>query len=673
MAEPASIGIEQLQGIISQATLLKAVQRGRIVRLNRACYDTPARYEVDSFPLRYRVEIYKRYPDLRQTHEAKPFVQTIEIDGDAARYFEEYRTLDDRHLPAAKQEEYTNNASILNAFHALLRGNDGMRLKSGGKRMMRGEFWKKAAQALPRIADVYKHSLPENPRRLQAKYNEYQRIGYAALVNGRLGNSNAAKVKNDENRRAIITNLIADPNNLDDEMIARTYNMIAVKMLPEWPKITRFTVAKMREEVSTAVMPLRRGVNAFMNTRAMQVKRRRPTKAMQYWTLDGWDVELYYQAERDGRTTYTNRLTMVVVLDTCCLYPVGYAIGEQENSSLISEALNNAVRHTRELFGAMYRVAQIQSDRFALSKMLPVYEVVGHHVTPARAHNSKSKAIEPYFLHLNKEYCQKFRNWSGYGVQSSKDSQPNVEFLNKCKTAFPDKAGLVEQITKIMETERARLREQYMAMWSQVPEDKRLPLTEERYLDTFGRVTGRRNSMEGSGLNVTIEGTKRCYDCFDVEFRKYMHLPWIVKYDSEDLSRVLAVSEDGSKKFMLEEKYVQPMALSERSEGDAEQLKRVNDYNRELLEWQKKEICEADRLTREIFAHNSRLDNTLGKHLLTDSRGQHKLNKAEGRLIAADKSAVRVKVKVPRKRAEAIEKELGNEEEAATFRRFDIY
>ena len=33
---------------------------------------------------------------------------------------------------------------------------------------------------------------------------------------------------------------------------------------------------------------------------------------------------------------------------------------------------------------------------------------------------------------------------------------------------------------------------------------------------------------------------------------------------------------------MLEEKYVQPMALADRKPGDAEQLQRVRDFNKEL-------------------------------------------------------------------------------------------
>lgn len=74
------------------------------------------------------------------------------------------------------------------------------------------------------------------------------------------------------------------------------------------------------------------------------------------WSLDGWDVELYFQKTGTDKrgyntTTYSNRLSIVVVLDPCVNYPIGYAIGRQEEPSLIKEALKNAVNHTAELFG----------------------------------------------------------------------------------------------------------------------------------------------------------------------------------------------------------------------------------------------------------------------------------------------------------------------------------
>ena len=64
------------------------------------------------------------------------------------------------------------------------------------------------------------------------------------------------------------------------------------------------------------------------------------------------------------KTTYHNRKTIVVVLDACGKYPIGYAVGDHESPALIREALRNAIRHARELFGARYKPLQLQSDNY---------------------------------------------------------------------------------------------------------------------------------------------------------------------------------------------------------------------------------------------------------------------------------------------------------------------
>ena len=85
---------------------------------------------------------------------------------------------------------------------------------------------------------------------------------------------------------------------------------------------------------------------------------------MLYWTVDGWDVELVYQKttinEKGHKvTTYHNRLNAVMVLDPHTKYIIGYAIDENENPNLIRMALRNALTHTEELFGAMYKPHQL--------------------------------------------------------------------------------------------------------------------------------------------------------------------------------------------------------------------------------------------------------------------------------------------------------------------------
>ena len=107
-------------------------------------------------------------------------------------------------------------------------------------------------------------------------------------------------------------------------------------------------------------------------------------------------------------------------------------------------------------------------------------------------------------------------------------------------------------------------------------------------------------------------------------FRKLSHLKWSVRYDSEDLSKVLAVSEDGVYRFMLEEKYVQPMALADRKEGDALQLARVNQFNKSVKEDIINQLGEAHDKVIDLFNENPQIDETLSKLILVDSQGQHK-------------------------------------------------
>ena len=162
-------------------------------------------------------------------------------------------------------------------------------------------------------------------------------------------------------KESLLEMLINDPRCLDNAQVARLYNMMAEQM--KWKKITAATVAVWRDKLDMMVYARRRGVTDFRNNKTMQVKRSAPTYPLYFWTMDGWDVELMYQESEKGCTTYHNRPTVVVVLDACCKYPIGYAIGTHETPELIQEALRDAAKHTEILFGQMYRTNQLQSDR----------------------------------------------------------------------------------------------------------------------------------------------------------------------------------------------------------------------------------------------------------------------------------------------------------------------
>lgn len=98
------------------------------------------------------------------------------------------------------------------------------------------------------------------------------------------------------------------------------------------------------------------------------------------------------------------------------------------------------------------------------------------------------------------------------------------------------------------------------------------------------------------------------------------------------------MNEDGSRRYMLKEKYVQPMALAERKAGDAEQLAAVHNFNKQLENHLTEKLTEAYEVVAEkVIGETDNQDALLlGRLLLVDSQGQHKLPAAQKRLSAAE-------------------------------------
>ena len=627
------------QGIMSQANYLKLSTRQDIRVVHRGCRGQEALVDYESMPERFRRKVDAIVKDPYKAVKYNMLAEQIVHSTEASEFFESFKLTDGRHLPADKRRQYYADAIVLNGIHELINARSAKR-RALGKVATR--FWEEISESVQEL-DVtrYPHSLPANARSLERKYKAYKVDGYESLIHKSylVEQKNAAKVV-DENQISALAVLISDPRKLDDSQVAMLYNAMANQMNAiageddmKWKTISASAVAVWRNKLEPTIYARRNGARAFMNNKAMQIKRSAPSYPLYYWTMDGWDVELLYQKTENGRTSYHHRATMVVVLDACCKYPIGYAIGTHETPELIKAALRNATRHTAELFGSMHRTAQLQSDNYAISKMLPTYSAVAGKVTPAAVGNAKAKIIEPWFGSFNKKYCQLCKNWSGFGVTSRKENQPNSEFLNKYKADFPDYEGVCEQISRFIEAERASLREQYVALYNEMPAENRLPMSMQSYLMAFGATTGKRNLLQGSGINLTIDGVKHSFDCFDPQFRQHASVRWEVRFDPEDMSQAVAVNEDETLQFMLESKYVQPMALIERSEGDYEQMRKVIDFNESQRDMISKQLGEHQERVTELLESRKELE-TLQKILLVDSKGQHKDRRNRARLAS---------------------------------------
>lgn len=611
--------------------------------------------------------------------EHNPMEEHFAIDGKATAFYLGYPLKDGSFLTPEEQFQAVINASTLQAFAKLKAARESMHKRMGNS--SRG-LWPGLMNDLNGFREVLKlrfsgntHTLPTSERRIREDLKGFAQLSYEYYVDGRKRNTSAAKVATNK-QQAFIEALLRKNNNYNNEQVAEFYNIAAQTM--GWKAIDASTVANYRKELGLWVTSGNSGTTDFRNNISMQNKRSAPSVSMVYWTVDGWDAELLYQRKETNKngheiTTYHNRLTVVIVLDPVAgiKYPIGYAIGTHETPELIAEALRNAANHTAELFGSRHKVHQLQSDRYGIKKMAPVYEGVSAYYTPAQAHNAKAKVIEPYFSYLNKQ-CQKYfpNNWSGFGVTARKENQPNADYTQMIRHSLPDEAGCRAQIERLIQMERDAKMEEYMERWNMLPEEDKLPMSDTEYLMLFGQTHTHTNRLQGEGFTPTLLGETLVFDTFDARFRELRYMDWAVKFDPADLSKVLVLNAkcDGNRKvteilgthrFVLEQKYVQPMALYDRKDGDAEKLAEVKSFNKQLEASVMDRMEHTQQLLDETFAEYPALNDTLTKMVLTNSAGQHKDQRNETRAVKAKKQRIELPPVAP-KNYEIVDEDIRN-------------
>ena len=94
----------------------------------------------------------------------------------------------------------------------------------------------------------------------------------------------------------------------------------------------------------------------------------------------------------------------------------------------------------------------------------------------------------------------------------------------------------------------------------------------------------------------------------------------------------MAVNSVGTLRFMLEEKYVQPMALRDRTEEDTRQLTATRDFNKAIKQNALDVFIQDADVIDEMVDKMPELNDTLQKLILTDNHGQHKNNRNAIRL-----------------------------------------
>lgn len=612
-----------LSGIFGYDNVAKYQQRGTIRSLRRGGNGRTALIDWQSMGTKMKAKVIDALGCDPAQMSRESLLRSILLkreqlllDTQAYEYYSQVTGKDGHYLKPEKVTELWNGAKILDAIGELLeekrRAAEMGRLKMSVKR----EFEALANEIDQQLVE-WPNSLPTSGDRLRKKFNEYQLHGYEVLVHGLTGKESNHKARPVE-VNAVIEALVASGAKLNDAQVAKVAETLGVK-------IDRRRVQEIRKQNETMLAASREGKRTYANSIAMQVDRERPNMPMKMWSLDGWTAELYYQ-DRDARgVNYWHRLVVEMVVDVMNDYPIGYAIGEQEDAALITAALQNAVHHTREVLGGYYAPWQIQSDHYALKAMTPKYGALAKFVTPASVGNAKAKPVERYFAYLESEYLWALVNNGGHNITAK--TLANDEWLNTHKYQFPDREGVEQQIGKIIEIERSRKIAAVREAWQQGDSATHRELNMEGYLLAFGE-TGKGNMLTPNGLKLVRGGVEYKFDCFDIEMREHRGERWTLRYDLGDMNQALAVSEDGTLRYMVEQKTKVPMALVDYKEEDWKALAEYRHYNAQLTERVTKHVCQVQEAARE-YVTREQLESPMSALLLTDRKGQHKTNKRQ--------------------------------------------
>lgn len=151
------------------------------------CY---ALVEVATMPQRFQEKIKDKYGDMNSEILRMWFASHFHIDAEARGFYTRFRFEDGSALPPEHINEYTVNASAIQAVIDVMADTVIMR------RAMKGGpvNWNELAGAINYYREEFGHTLPMSVNRFKKKVNDFKAQGYESLISGKFRNQNRRKV-----------------------------------------------------------------------------------------------------------------------------------------------------------------------------------------------------------------------------------------------------------------------------------------------------------------------------------------------------------------------------------------------------------------------------------------------------------------------------------------------
>ncbi len=188
---PSMLSEEELAPVMSEANYKQLASRGKInVVRNGRGQGGYALVEIATIPLRFRERIKRKYGDLEAEILKNWFGTHFHVDAKAREFYTKFRFENGESLPPERIQEYTVNASVIEAVLAVMADRVLMR-----KAMKGGPVnWGEMCGAISYYQSEFGHTLPLSANRFKKRVHDFKAHGYESLISGKFLNQNRRKV-----------------------------------------------------------------------------------------------------------------------------------------------------------------------------------------------------------------------------------------------------------------------------------------------------------------------------------------------------------------------------------------------------------------------------------------------------------------------------------------------
>ncbi|MFK2238220.1 hypothetical protein ACIXKS_08465 [Bacteroides fragilis] len=217
---PSTLSEEELAPILSVPNYKKLAAKKEInvVRPGKGL-GSYALVEIATMPLRFQERIKLKYGDMKEDVIRNWLGSHYHIDAKAREFYTRFRFDNGDALPPEHIQEYTVNASVIEAVMRAMEDATFMR-----KAMKTGPVnWGELAGAISYYQAEFGYTLPVSSNRFKKRVNDFKANGYESLISRKFMNQNRRKVTYDIER--LLLSIDAQPEQPFNTTVWEQYNM----------------------------------------------------------------------------------------------------------------------------------------------------------------------------------------------------------------------------------------------------------------------------------------------------------------------------------------------------------------------------------------------------------------------------------------------------------------